>query len=124
MYAAAPVNAFYLLEVNIVDGESEITIAVSEKLFLSTRAVYGSVYFKIPDEAAFFPADSLKSEYFELTTSLTTYLTRSVSEGQLRSVEKVVNTLNPNLSPNQLFMMALAMRLTTAMVFLCVAECC
>jgi uncharacterized protein (TIGR00369 family) len=91
MYKAAPVNAFYLPEIGVTEGESEISIAVSEKLFHSARAVHGSVYFKMLDDAAFFAANSLEPDYFVLTTSFTTYLTRPVSEGRLRSVGKVVN---------------------------------
>ena len=64
---------------------------MSEKLFHSARAVHGSVYFKMLDDAAFFAANSLEPDYFVLTTSFTTYLTRPVSEGRLRSVGKVVN---------------------------------
>ena len=91
MYKAAPINAFYLPEIFIEDGKSEIAIAVSEKLFHSAMAVHGSVYFKMLDDAAFFAANSLEPDYFVLTTSFTTYLTRPVSEGRLRSVGKVVN---------------------------------
>jgi uncharacterized protein (TIGR00369 family) len=91
MYKAAPVNAFYLPEIYVADAESEISIEVSEKLFHSARAVHGSVYFKMLDDAAFFAANSLEPDYFVLTTSFTTYLMRPVSEGRLRSVGKVVN---------------------------------
>ena len=91
MYKAAPINAFYLPEILVENGKSEIAIEVSEKLFHSARAVHGSVYFKMLDDAAFFAANSLETDYFVLTTSFTTYLTRPVSDGRLRSVGKVVN---------------------------------
>ena len=64
---------------------------MSEKLFHSAQAVHGSVYFKMLDDAAFFAASSLEKEVFVLTTSFTTYLTRPVSSGLLRSVGRVVN---------------------------------
>ena len=43
------------------------------------------------DDAAFFAASSLVEDVFVLTTSFTTYLTRPVSQGHLRSVGRVVN---------------------------------
>ena len=43
------------------------------------------------DDAAFFAASSLEREVFVLTTSFTTYLTKPVSSGALRSVGRVVN---------------------------------
>ena len=47
--------------------------------------------FKMLDDAAFFAANSLETEFFVLTTSFTTYLTRPVVEGKLKAVGKVVN---------------------------------
>lgn len=92
MYKAAPVNAFYLPEMVVSEGEAIIEIDVLEKLFHSAGAVHGSVYFKMLDDAAFFAANSLETEYFVLTTSFTTYLTRPVSSGRLKSVGRVVNS--------------------------------
>lgn len=91
MYKAAPVNAFYLPEMQVGEGSAEIEITVSEKHFHSAGAVHGSVYFKMLDDAAFFAANSLEPDFFVLTTSFTTYLTRPVSQGRLKSVGKVVN---------------------------------
>lgn len=92
MYKAAPINAFYMPEMVVSEGEAVIEIEVSEKHFHSAGAVHGSVYFKMLDDAAFFAANSLELEYFVLTTSFTTYLTRPVSAGKLKSVGRVVNS--------------------------------
>ncbi|MGH8109016.1 MAG: PaaI family thioesterase [Arenimonas sp.] len=91
MYLAAPINAFFQPAIVIAEAESTIEIDVSEKLFHSGGAVHGSVYFKMLDDAAFFAANSLEREVFVLTTSFTTYLTRPVSSGRLRSIGRVVN---------------------------------
>jgi uncharacterized protein (TIGR00369 family) len=91
MYLAAPINAFFRPTIVVADAESTIEIDVSEKLFHSGGAVHGSVYFKMLDDAAFFAANSLERDVFVLTTSFTTYLTRPVSSGRLRSVGRVVN---------------------------------
>ncbi len=91
MYLAAPINAFYRPTIEVSEAQATIEIEVTDKLFHSARAVHGSVYFKMLDDAAFFAANSLEREVFVLTTSFTTYLTRPVSSGRLRSVGRVVN---------------------------------
>lgn len=91
MYLAAPVNEFYHPVIQIEQGKSTIEIQVSEKFHHAAGAVHGSVYFKMLDDAAFFAANSLEQRVFVLTTSFTTYLTRPVSSGKMRSEGRVVN---------------------------------
>lgn len=91
MYLAAPINTFYVPKIEIADSRATVQIDVSQKLFHAGGAVHGSVYFKMLDDAAFFAANSLERECFVLTTAFTTYLTRPVSTGVMRSVGKVVN---------------------------------
>ena len=91
MYAAAPINQIYQPTLTVGEGEAEITIELSEQLHHSAGAVHGSVYFKMLDDAAFFAVNSLEPEFFVLTASFTTYLTRPVVSGPLRAVGKVVS---------------------------------
>jgi len=91
MYAAAPINQIYQPKMDISQGEARIEIALDEKYHHSGGGVHGSVYFKMLDDAAFFAANSLEQEYFVLTTSFTTYLTRPVSSGVMTAIGKVVN---------------------------------
>jgi uncharacterized protein (TIGR00369 family) len=91
MYLAAPINDFFHPSIEVSEAEATISIEVSSKLFHAANAVHGSVYFKMLDDAAFFAANSLERDVFVLTTSFTTYLTRPVSSGRLRSVGRVVN---------------------------------
>ncbi len=91
MYLAAPVNRFYQPRITIGAGIAKIEIDLEEKFFHAGRAVHGSVYFKMLDDAAFFAANSLEDECFVLTTAFTTYITRPVSHGVMRSVGRVVN---------------------------------
>jgi uncharacterized protein (TIGR00369 family) len=91
MYAAAPINTIFKPCLKISEGYSEILIDLDSKYHHSGGGVHGSVYFKMLDDAAFFAANSLESEFFLLTTSFTTYITRPVSSGQMRAVGKVVN---------------------------------
>ena len=91
LYLAAPVTELYRPSIEIVDSEATIEIEVSKRFFHSAGALHGSVYFKLLDDAAFFAANSLERDVFVLTTSFTTYLTRPVSSGRLRSVGRLVN---------------------------------
>ncbi len=91
MYQVVPINKFYDPRIQVSDSEATIEIDISERFFHCAGAVHGSVCFKMLDDAAFFAANSLEREFFVLTTSFTTYLTRPVSAGRLRSVGRVVN---------------------------------
>ena len=91
MYLIAPVNAFYQPSIDVSSGQAEISIAVEPKYCHTAGAVHGSVYFHLLDSAAFFAANSLERDYFVLTSSFTTYLTRPVSEGAMRAIGNVVN---------------------------------
>ena len=91
MYKAAPINEIYRPAIIVSEGYCEIEIDVGPKFYHAADAVHGSVYFKMLDDAAFFAANSLEPVVFVLTTSFTTYLTRPVSEGRIKSVGQVVN---------------------------------
>lgn len=91
MYAAAPINAFYNPTLVLREGEAEIVIELGERFHHSAGGVHGSVYFKMLDDAAFFAANSLEPEFFVLTSSFTTYLTRPVAAGRMKAVGRVVH---------------------------------
>ena len=77
--------------VSIKKGEAHITLPVRKELYHAAGAMHGALYFLVLDNAAFFAANSLVEDVFVLTTSLTTYITRPVSEGVVKSIGKVVN---------------------------------
>ena len=91
MYLQAPINDFYRPTITVEHEGATIQIEVDPKYFHPAGAVHGSVTFKMLDDAAFFAASSLVEDVFVLTTSFTTYLTRPISDGHLRSVGCVVN---------------------------------
>jgi len=94
MYLAAPINSIYKPTIEVLKGESCIEIEVDEKYFHAAGAVHGSVYFKMLDDAAFFAANSLENKVFVLTSSFTTYITKPVSSGIIKTIGKVVNKNN------------------------------
>lgn len=77
--------------VTVKKGEAHITLPVDKKLHHAAGAMHGALYFLAMDNAAFFAANSLVKDVFVLTTSFTTYITRPVSDGVVKSVGKVVN---------------------------------
>ncbi len=77
--------------VSIKKGEACITMPVKKKLFHAAGAMHGALYFLALDNAAFFAANSLVEDVFVLTTSFTTYITKPVSKGFIKSIGKVVN---------------------------------
>ena len=91
MYAAAPINKIYAPSMDVSEGEAVIEIELSEKYHHSAGGVHGSVYFKMLYDAAFFAANSLEEQFFVLTTSFTTYITRPVASGKMKAIGKVVN---------------------------------
>ena len=77
--------------VSVKKGEAHITLPVKKKFFHAAGAMHVALYFLALDNAAFFAANSLVEDVFVLTTSFTTYITRPVSEGIIKSIGKVVN---------------------------------
>jgi uncharacterized protein (TIGR00369 family) len=91
MYQQAPINRYYQPTLVVSEGRTEVVIPVRPEFFHAAHAVHGSVYFKAVDDAAFFAVASLVQDVFVLTASYTMYLTRPVSEGELRAVGRVVH---------------------------------
>jgi len=75
----------------IKQGEAEITLPVKQEFFHSAGAMHGALYFLALDTAAFFAVNSLVEDVFVLTISFTTYLTRPVTSGTVRSVGRVLS---------------------------------
>lgn len=91
MYSSAPINSIYKPKMKVFEGQAEIEIEISEKYHHSAGGVHGSVYFKMLDDSAFFAANSLEEEFFVITTSFTTYITRPIASGNMKAIGKVVN---------------------------------
>ncbi len=90
LYASAPVNEYYAPTMRISEGQAEVTIPVRPHLFHAAGAVHGVVYFKALDDAAFFAVNSLVEDVFVLTASFNVYLTRPISEGEMKATGRVV----------------------------------
>jgi len=91
MYSRAKVNSHFTQQLDISPQEAVVTIKVDESYFHSGGALHGAIYFKAMDDAAYFAASAFEMDYFLVTNSFTTYITRPVSKGHLRAVGRVVN---------------------------------
>jgi uncharacterized protein (TIGR00369 family) len=88
MYLSAPVNNQFYQGITIIisNEKSELTLKVEEKYFHAAKAIHGSVYFKLLDDAAFFAVNSIVKDVFVYTVSFNIQLLRPVSNGIIRSV--------------------------------------
>ncbi|CCK80289.1 MULTISPECIES: PaaI family thioesterase [Desulfobacula] len=91
MMHSSPFSRLVDAKVSVKQGEAHITLPVKKEFFNAVGAMHGTLSFFALDNAAFFAANSLVEDVFVLTTSFTTYITRPVSEGVVKSIGKVVN---------------------------------
>jgi len=91
MYHGAPINRIYEPVIRLSEGRAELTMVMKPDFFHAANAVHGSVYFKALDDAAFFAANSLVPDVFVLTVTYNLYLTRPISEGEMRATGRVVH---------------------------------
>ena len=91
MYVSGPVNEYYAPRMQVSKGSAEVVIRVRPDFFHAAGAVHGSVYFKALDDAAFFAVNSLVKDVFVLTVSFNIYLTRPISEGEMKATGRVVH---------------------------------
>ena len=91
MYASAPTNKYHGPTMRVSEGRAELTIPVRRDFFHAAGAAHGYLYFKALDDAAFFAVNSLLDDVFALTVSFNLYLTRPISEGEMRATGRVVH---------------------------------
>jgi uncharacterized protein (TIGR00369 family) len=91
MYLAGPINTFFTPAITVSEAKAEIVIPVKRDLFHAAQAVHGCAYFKMLDDAAYFAVSSLVEDRFILTVTFNLYLTRPITEGEMRSTGHVVH---------------------------------
>ena len=91
MYTSSPMNKYYSPTIRVSEGLAEVYIKIRQDFFHPAGAINGSVYFKALDDAAFFAVNSLVQDVFMLTVSFNVYLTRPVSEGEIKATGRVVH---------------------------------
>lgn len=88
MYLSAPINKqlYNGISISISHERAELSLVVEEKFFHAARAIHGSIYFKMLDDAAFFAVNSIVQDVFVYTVSFNIQLLRPVSSGFIKSI--------------------------------------
>jgi acyl-coenzyme A thioesterase PaaI-like protein len=85
MYLSSPINTFFEPSIEVYNEACTVEVVAKQTFYHAMGGVHGSVYFKLLDDAAFFAANSVETEYSLLTASFTTYMTKPITEGLLVS---------------------------------------
>ena len=91
MYIAAPCNEVFRPRITISEGAAVVAFAGGPHLHHAGRAVHGSNYFKLMDDAAFFAVNSLVKDVFVLTVTFNIHLLRPISEGEMVATGSIVS---------------------------------
>jgi uncharacterized protein (TIGR00369 family) len=91
LYQAAPITRWYGATILIGDGSAEVRLRVRPEFLHAARAVHGSVYFRLLDDAAFFAVNSRVPHVFVLTVSFTVQFTNPISEGEMIATGRIVH---------------------------------
>lgn len=84
LYASAPINNKFQSTLQIPgEGLSRLHFTVSEDVFHAAGAAHGTIYFKMLDDAAFYAANTLSTDFFLLTTSFNMNFTKPVKAGDV-----------------------------------------
>lgn len=88
MYMSALINqqVYESITLKVEHKRAELTLDVEPKYFHAGHAIHGSVYFKLLDDAAFFAANSVVTDFFIYTVSFNIQLLRPVTQGKIKAV--------------------------------------
>lgn len=89
MYLAAPCNQYFNPRIKIGDGSAEVAIDVRPDLLHAARALHGSVYFKVLDDASYFATNSRVAGFFVVTADFDLHLLRPVTSGTITARGRV-----------------------------------
>jgi len=92
MYLSAPLNneVYHQVSIKIGNNLTVIEQLCEPEFFHAAGTLHGSVYFKLLDDAAYFAANALVTDYFLFTTSFQIQIIRPVLGGMLRAEGKVI----------------------------------
>ncbi|MEM6492767.1 MAG: PaaI family thioesterase [Pseudomonadota bacterium] len=82
LYRSAPINQKFPSDLEITgEGTSLLRFTVNDDVFHAAQAAHGTIYFKMLDDAAFYAANTLSTDFFLLTTSFNMNFTKPVRAG-------------------------------------------
>ena len=83
LYQLAPINQFYKPTMALDKGTARIDIEATASMHHTGGFVHGSVYFKMLDDAAYFAAQTLETEFFLVTADYRIDLIRPFDQGHI-----------------------------------------
>ncbi|MEO0642461.1 MAG: PaaI family thioesterase [Pseudomonadota bacterium] len=84
LYQSAPINQKFASRLEITgQGLSRLRFTVAKDVFHAAGAAHGTIYFKMLDDAAFYAANTLSTDFFLLTTSFNMNFTKPLREGDV-----------------------------------------
>ncbi len=84
LYSSAPVNDLFRSSLEILEaGTSRLRFFVTRQSYHAAGAAHGTIYFKMLDDAAFYAANTLATDFFLLTTSFNLHFSKPVREGEV-----------------------------------------
>ncbi|MBK9981068.1 MAG: PaaI family thioesterase [Saprospiraceae bacterium] len=88
MYLQARVNAeiYTGIQLHVENERAELSLNISTKYHHAAKAMHGSVYFKMLDDAAFFAVNSIVTDVFVYTVSFNIQMLRPVAHGMIKSI--------------------------------------
>ncbi|MGE0562387.1 MAG: PaaI family thioesterase [Flavobacteriales bacterium] len=97
MFYAAPINKLMKPTIKVMDGKCEIKMDVDGQFFHAAKALHGSVYFKLLDDAAFFAANSIVEDVFVVTGTYEIKFLKPIFGGKLHAVGEMTKNLGSKL---------------------------
>lgn len=91
MYLKAPINKLMHPEIEIFPSRAIIKMKSDPNYFHGGGSLHGSIYFKMLDDASYFAAQSIISDYFILTSNYNVHLYRPIGEDELTAEGEVIS---------------------------------
>ena len=93
VYASAPIMRFYNTSyLGFTEEGTKLTLQVDPKYFHAERAMHGSVYFRMLDDAAYFACAGIEDDKFIVTKNFNVELLRPVSSGKITAIGSVTGS--------------------------------
>jgi uncharacterized protein (TIGR00369 family) len=99
MYLAAPIHRHTItgVSIDIREAQCQITCPVGEKYHHAAGGMYGAIFFKMLDDAAYFAAASTEREFFLVTAHFELDFYRPFAHGLIKSVGKIDEITNDGI---------------------------
>lgn len=104
MYHSAPCNRTLMPEMRLEKGRSTLTMKATPEMYHSGGSLHGHIIFKMLDDASFFAANTLFTDFLLVTAQFNLYFIRPGFEGRLTAYGSVkYRTFNMAVAEAEVF---------------------